>query len=118
MKFRGVMIGSDDPEALGEFYSNVLREPGFKDGTWLGWDEGAQLKVGGHSDVSDENALSQRNILTLEVKDAQGPFEKVTALGARVVAEPYKPDPDGDNWLATLKDTDGNFVQLSTPWRG
>jgi hypothetical protein len=65
-----------------------------------------------------ENALPQRIILTLEVNDVSGPFEKVKALGARGVAEPNKPDPSGENWLATLKDLDGNFIQLSTPWRG
>jgi hypothetical protein len=47
-----------------------------------------------------------------------GSFKKVKALGAPAVAEPYTPDPEGDNWLATLKDPDGNFMQLSTPWRG
>ena len=118
MKFRGVMIGSENPEALGAFYTGVLGEPGFREESWYGWDNGAQLIIGAHSEVSGENALPQRIILTLEVTDVPGSFEKVKALGARVVAEPYKPDPSDENWLATLKDPDGNFIQLSTPWRG
>jgi hypothetical protein len=36
MKFRGVMIGSENPEALGAFYTNVLDEPGFREGSWFG----------------------------------------------------------------------------------
>jgi predicted enzyme related to lactoylglutathione lyase len=57
-------------------------------------------------------------MLTVEVADLPGAFEKVKAASGVVVAEPYKPDGDGDNWLATLEDPDGNFIQLSTPWQG
>jgi predicted enzyme related to lactoylglutathione lyase len=104
--------------ALGEFYTRVLGEPGFRDGTWFGWDDGAQLVIGGHSEVKGRNSLPQRVMLTVEVADLPGAFEKVKAAGGVVVAEPYKPDGDGDNWLATLEDPDGNFIQLSTPWQG
>jgi predicted enzyme related to lactoylglutathione lyase len=117
MKFRGVMIGSDNPESLGAFYTKVLGKPGFRDGTWFGWDDNAQLMIGGHSEVNGKNALPQRMMLTVEVKNVSKSFEKIKAMGATVVAEPYKPDPDGKNWLATLEDPDGNFIQLATPWQ-
>jgi hypothetical protein len=42
MKFSGVMIGTDDPDALGEFSTKVLGEAGFHDGTWYGWGGAAQ----------------------------------------------------------------------------
>jgi hypothetical protein len=32
------------------------------------------------------------------------------------VAKPYKPEEDKSNWLATLEDVDGNYLQLATPW--
>jgi hypothetical protein len=57
MKFRGVMLGSNDPAAPGAFYSNVLGEPGFRDGAWFGWNEGAQLIIGGNSEVRGQNAV-------------------------------------------------------------
>jgi hypothetical protein len=81
-------------------------------------DDGAQLFCRGHGGVSGENALPQRIILTLEVTDEPGSFEKVRALGTRAVAGQHKPDPSSENWLATLEVADGNFIQLSAPWRG
>ena len=57
MKFRGVMIGSEDPAALVTFRSNVLGEPGFRDGAWFGWNEGAQLIIGGNSEMRGQNAV-------------------------------------------------------------
>ena len=117
MKFRGKMIGSDDPAALGAFYSDAFGEPGFRDGAQFGRNEGAQLIISGHSEVSGQNAVPNE-CLSLSRNDVRGSFKKVMALGAPAVAEPYTPDPEGDNWLATLKDPDGDFIQLSTPWRG
>src|SRR5664280_1968053 len=113
MKFRGVMIGSENSEALGAFSTGVLGEPGFREGSWFEWDDGAQLIIGSQRGEG-ENALPQRITLAVEVNDVSGSFEKVKALGARVVAAPYKPEPSGENWLATLKDPDGNFIHSST----
>ena len=33
MIFVGAMIGAEDPDALGVFYTTLLGEPGFRDGT-------------------------------------------------------------------------------------
>ena len=37
MTFRGVMIGSENPEALGAFSTGVLGTPGIQEGSWFGW---------------------------------------------------------------------------------
>jgi predicted enzyme related to lactoylglutathione lyase len=43
-------------------------------------------------------------------------FDKLKALGAEVVAEPYRPQDNGEDfWLATLADPEGNYFQLATP---
>ena len=117
MNFSGVMIGSEDPDALGAFYTKVLGEPGFHDGTWYGWGGKAQLMLGAHSDVHGLNSQPQRIMLTLAADDVEKSFKEIVALGAAVVAEPYQPEgAPGEVWLATVIDPDGNFVQLATPW--
>jgi predicted enzyme related to lactoylglutathione lyase len=117
MRFSGVMIGTEDSNALGEFYSKILGEPGFREGPWYGWNSGAQLMIGNHSDVHGKNSTPQRVMLSIEVDDVKASFDQIAKLGAKVVAEPYKPEADGDFWLATLEDIDGNYIQLATPWR-
>ena len=113
MKFNGVMIGSEDPHALGAFYTSVLGEPGFNDGSWYGWND-MSLMLGAHSDVHGKNAMPQRLMIMIEVADMNEAFATVVALGAKVIAEPYKPDGDGDFQLATFEDLDGNYLQLQT----
>ena len=117
MRFSGVMLGSDDPTKLGEFYSRVLGAPGFHEGDWYGWTTGAQLMIGAHSEVKGKNETPQRIMLTLEVPDVAEAFDELQRHGATVVAKPYRPEDDEEGfWLATLADPDGNFVQLATPW--
>jgi predicted enzyme related to lactoylglutathione lyase len=110
------MIGSENPAALAAFYTNVLGEPSFQDGDWHGWNSGAQMMIGAHDKVSGKNVLPQRIMLTIEVDDVNESFEMIKSLGAKVVAEPYMPDENDGFWLATLEDSDGNYVQLSAPW--
>jgi predicted enzyme related to lactoylglutathione lyase len=49
------------------------------------------------------------NFETAQVKEE---FERIKALGAAVIREPYQ---IGEGWIATLADPDGNFFQLVTP---
>lgn len=116
MKFNGVMLGSDQPDVLGKFYTKILGEPSFREGPWWGWEGKANLMLGGHSEVSGKNVLPQRIMLTLEVDDVPSSFAEIAALGAKVVAEPYRPEEGNEMMLATLEDPDGNYVQLSPPW--
>ena len=114
MKFSGAMIGSENPGRLGAFYSKVLGDPTWHDGTWYGWEGDANLMIGAHSDVHGTNPTPQRIILTLVVDDVDTAFKELTALGAEVVAEPYQ--TDGGPRLATVTDPDGNYVQMSPVW--
>ena len=115
-----VMIGSEDPEALGAFYSKVLGEPSWQDSSYVGWQAGsATLFIGFHSEVKGRNEMPGRIILNFETSDVSGEFERIKAIGARVEAEPYRPGGDSDSntdmWLATFEDPDGNFFQLASP---
>lgn len=116
MKFSGVMIGSENPTALGAFYAKILGEPGFKDGEWCGWNTGAQIMIGPHSELHGKSSVPQRVMLTIEVDDVKTSFDEIASFGAQVVAVPYQPEEDKDFWLATLEDVDGNYLQLATPW--
>jgi predicted enzyme related to lactoylglutathione lyase len=117
MIFVGAMIGAEDPDTLGAFYTKLLGEPGFRDGTWYGWGEKAGLMLGAHSDVHGASTEPQRIMLMVESKDVTASFAEAVSYGAGVVAEPYQPDgAPGDTWLATVTDPEGNYVQLCSPW--
>ena len=119
MKLSGTMIGTENSKVLGDFYNKILGEAGWQEGDWYGYQAGTgTLMIGTHSDVSGKNATPARLMINFEVTDVKAEFEKIKALGAEVVAEPYQPSPT-DNpeiWLATFADPDGNYFQLATPW--
>jgi predicted enzyme related to lactoylglutathione lyase len=111
-----VMLGSDNPEALVEFYTKVLGEPGFRDQAYAGWQAGSGfLMVGAHSEVKGRNESPGRIIVNFETPDVQGEFERIKGLGAAVEHEPYQPDGGQGMWLATFGDPDGNLFQLASP---
>ena len=117
MKYSGAMVGSSNPKALGEFYAKVLGKPGMQEGDWYGWADGMQLMIGAHSAVQGKNEQPERIILVLQVDDVKAAFDELKSYGATVVAEPYQPDEAGTMWLATVADPDGNYLQLSLPWK-
>jgi predicted enzyme related to lactoylglutathione lyase len=113
--FNSVMIGSEHPETLGEFYTGVFGRPAdMKDGGWYGWQSGASwLSIGEHSEVKGRAAEPQRVILNFEAKDVRVEFDRIKAAGATVVKEPYELQ---GMWIATFADPDGNYFQLTSPW--
>jgi len=112
-----VMVGSEDPKQLGEFYKGVLGDPTWDEGGYTGWQAGdGMLMIGPHSEVKGSNGEPGRIILNFETPDFRKEFDRIKGLGARVKAEPYQPGEEaGDFWLATFEDPDGNFFQLATP---
>lgn len=120
MKLSGVMLGSENAKALGEFYTKIFGEPGWQEDEWYGFDiDGGSLMIGSHSEVKGKNTTPGRIMFTVVSDDVRADFETIKAIGAEVVAEPYQPgkDDDSDMWLATLADPDGNYFQLATPWK-
>lgn len=117
LNFNSVMISSEDPKPLVEFYKKILGEPKMEDSGYTGWLIGSGfLSIGAHDKVKGKAKEPERVILFFETKEVKEEFEKMKDKGAKVIAEPYKPDPNGEFWLATLADPDGNFFQLASPW--
>jgi predicted enzyme related to lactoylglutathione lyase len=112
-----VMIGSENPDTLGEFYTTVLDRPAdWKEAGMYGWMVGkAFLAVIKHSEVKGKAAEPQRVILNFETKEVQAEFDRIKATGATVVKEPYELQ---GTWIATFADPDGNYFQLMSPWEG
>jgi predicted enzyme related to lactoylglutathione lyase len=120
MNLNSILIGSEDPRRLVEYYTKLFGEPGWDDGGYTGWQIGAGgLTVGPHSEVSGKNAHSGRIIWNIESPDVKGDFERLRAAGATVIREPYTPDgvPDdaAEMLIATFADPDDNYFQLVSP---
>jgi len=119
MKLTGVMIGSENPKVLGEFYNKVFGDAGWQQDDWYGYDiNGGTLMVGPHSDIKGQSSEPARIMISLGSTDVTADFERMKGAGAAVIAKPYQPDAESNAnvWLATLADPDGNYLQLSTPW--
>ena len=118
LDMNSILIGSEDPKVLRDFYVQILGEPGFEDGGFTGWKAGSGwLMVGHHSDVKGRNREPGRLILNFETPDVKAEFARIKKLGATVIAEPYNPGVEdaGDMTLATFEDPDGNYFQLASP---
>jgi predicted enzyme related to lactoylglutathione lyase len=112
-----IMINSEDPARLSEFYTKVLGTPGWDEGGYVGWQAGAgMLMVGPHSEVKGQNEMPGRILVNFETPDVRGEFDRLKAAGATVQQEPYQAGPDGTEMLlATFADPDGNYFQLTSP---
>jgi predicted enzyme related to lactoylglutathione lyase len=112
-----IMIGSEDPKALSDFYAKLLGKPEWEDSGYIGWRAGnGTLMIGPHSDVKGRNEMPGRIILNFETPDVKAEFERIKGLGVTVQREPYQPGGGGgEMWLATFEDPDGNYFQLASP---
>ncbi|HET7685482.1 MAG TPA: VOC family protein [Candidatus Limnocylindria bacterium] len=117
MNFNSILIGSEDPQRLVEYYANLFGEPGFSDGGYTGWQIGSGfVTVGPHSEVHGSNREPGRLLWNIESADVQADFARMRDAGAIVVAEPYTMDgAPPDAYIATLADPDGNYFQLMSP---
>ena len=112
-----VMINSENPAALAEFWTKVLGAPGWEGNGYVGWRSGAgNLMIGPHSEVKGSSEMPGRIIVNFETPDVRAEFDRIKALGATVAQEPYQPGGDASEmWLATFADADGNLFQLASP---
>jgi predicted enzyme related to lactoylglutathione lyase len=117
MNLNSILIGSENPQRLADFYTKLFGEPTWNEGGYIGWMIGSgAVTVGPHDQVTGKNAQPGRIIWNIETPDVKGSFERFKSAGAEVIAEPYGMDDNPDEGLiATFADPDGNYFQLMSP---
>lgn len=118
LKLNSLLIGSDDPEQLSQFYGEVLQsKPGWAEGGYFGYQAGDNyLMIGPHDQVHGKSPNPERVIFNFETEDVANEFERIRAIeGSTVIREPYAPGESDQSQLATLADPDGNYFQLASP---
>jgi predicted enzyme related to lactoylglutathione lyase len=116
MKFSGVLIGSENPEKLKDYYTKLFGKPTWDDNTYFGWQFGdGGVMFGPHDQVKGKNREPGRIIWNIETPDVKGEFAKLKAAGASIVKEPYDPGEDSGMLITTFSDPDNNYFQLMSP---
>ena len=119
MDFNSILIGSEDPTRLIEYYTKIFGEPAMADESYSTWTIGSgSVSVGPHSEVQGKSAHPGRIIWNIESADVEGDFKRLVEAGAIVVREPYGfegiPGAE-DARIATFADPDDNYFQLMSP---
>ena len=116
LSLNSVMISTKQSKVLAAFYEKVIgKAPDMAEAEsgFYGWKVGnGYLGVLEHSEMGGSTKDPGRVMLNFETTQVQQEFDRIKALGAKVVAAPYKM---GEGWIATLADPDGNYFQLMTP---
>ena len=110
------MIGTKQVKVLSAFYEKVIGKPADMvdpDNGFWGWQVGsAFMGILEHSEMGGSTKDPGRLIFNFETPQVKEEFERIKAVGATVIKEPYEM---GQGWIATLADPDGNYFQLMTP---
>jgi predicted enzyme related to lactoylglutathione lyase len=116
MNFNSILIGSEDPKRLADFYTKLFGKPSWDEGGYTGWQVGSgAVTVGPHDQVKGRNAQPGRVIWNIESPDVKADFERFKAAGAKVIRDPYSPDQEPNGLIATFADPDDNYFQLMSP---
>jgi predicted enzyme related to lactoylglutathione lyase len=105
-------IWSEDLNNLLPFYVDVLglkvgmEAPGF---VILGDPNEPAVALGTHSEVHGKAKDPARHIVGLGTDDIKGDCARLKEAGVEFVEEPNK---QGQAWIATVKDPEGNLVQF------
>ena len=109
MNFNNILIGSEEPERLVEYYTKLLGAPTMSEGGYTGWQIGSGfMSVGPHSEVHGKNTAPGRLIWNIESPDVRGDFERLKSLGVEFEEAPGYA-------ISTLADPDDNYFQLVSP---
>src|SRR2546423_477426 len=86
MNMQGILIGSEDPKRLRDYYTKLFGDPTFDDNGYFGWRLGdGTVAFGPHDQVKGKNREPGRVIWNLESSDVKGEFQKLKTAGATVV---------------------------------
>lgn len=120
LNLNSILIGSAQPKVMGDFYQKVFdKDPEMsEEGQWYGWLVGSSfISIGAHSEIKGQAKEPGRMMFNFETSDVKGEFERIKAIGATVVKEPYTMPEGPEMWIATFADPDGNYFQLMSPWK-
>ena len=114
-EFTGASIWSEDVNNLLPFYRDVLglkvamESPGY---AFVGAasPEAPGVLLGTHSEVHGRNTDPARHMVGFASDDLQADWKRLKEAGVEFIEDPTQYE-DG-MWIATLKDPDGNLVQL------
>ncbi len=115
LNLNSLMVGTMQLKVLADFYEKVLGRPAdMAEENWYGWQVGNSFfGVGEHSEMKGMAKDPGRVMFNFETKEVKEEFERIKALGAKVIKEPYQME---SAWIATFADPDGNYFQLMSPW--
>ncbi|MEO8251703.1 MAG: VOC family protein [Chloroflexota bacterium] len=118
MNLSGILIGSEDPQPLVDYYTKLFGEPAFAEGGYSVWQLGSgMVTVGPHDEVRGKSAQPGRMIWNIESADVQADFAHLREAGANVIREPYSMGEGYEGLIATFSDPDDNYFQLMSPMR-
>ncbi|RPI90188.1 MAG: hypothetical protein EHM40_19005 [Chloroflexi bacterium] len=114
-KFAGASIWSENLNNLLPFYRDMLglkvvnESPGF---VILGADQpdAPAVGLGTHSEVHGRNSDPARHMIGLESDDLAADWKRLKKAGVEFIEDPT--EYGSDMSIATLKDPEGNLVQL------
>src|SRR5579872_5269828 len=111
LNFNSILVFSEDPKALSDFYKKVFqKDPDWAMESYFGYSVGSGFfMIGPHDKVHGKSSNPERIIINFESSNVQSEFERIKALGAQVIAEPYHPAEDPNMWISTFADLDGNY---------
>jgi predicted enzyme related to lactoylglutathione lyase len=116
LNLNSIMIGTKQSKTLSSFYEKVLGKPADmvdNDNGFFGWQVGdGYIGVLDHSEMGGKSKDPGRVMINFETAQVKEEFERIKAIGAVVIKEPYEM---GNGWIATLADPDGNYFQLMNP---
>jgi predicted enzyme related to lactoylglutathione lyase len=118
MNLNSILIGSEDPKPLAEYYTKLFGKPAYEDDSFTTWQIGSgYVSVGPHDQVKGKNAHPGRILWNIETPDVKAEFDKLQGAGARVIQEPYQPGGADmpEMLIATFADPDDNYFQLMSP---
>ena len=117
----GATIWSEDLNNLLPFYRDVLGlRVAYEDPGFVGFGEraegggytGSYLGLGTHSEVKGQVTDAYRHMIGLESDDVDADYVRLKAAGVEFIEQPTE---SGGLRIATLKDPEGNIVQLLQP---
>lgn len=110
------MLGTKQTQTLAAFYEKVLGRPADMSDSeygFFGWQIGSvNFSVLEHSEMGGATKDPGRVMFNFETSEVKEEFERIKAIGATIIREPYEME---GGWIATLADPDGNYFQLVTP---